>query len=167
MLRSLATRLWTRLATTTDRRPHMAFYIDVFGFCNLRCPSCPVGNWSDDPAVFHHGLMSKELLGAILDKAMRECRVRSVGLFNWTEPLLHPKIYELIALVRSRGLHCGISSNLNVLRSPDLLMAANPDWMRVSVSGFTQEIYVRGHKEGDIEKMKANMRRLAEAKRAA
>ena len=90
MLRSLAANLWGRLVTAVDPRPQMAFYIDVFGFCNLRCPSCPVGNWSDDPAVFHHGLMSKELLGAILDKAMRECRVRSVGLFNWTEPLLHP-----------------------------------------------------------------------------
>lgn len=143
----------------------MSFYIDVFGYCNLRCPSCPVGNWTDDPAVFHHGLMTSEMLSAILDKATKECRVRSVGLFNWTEPLLHPKIHELISLVRSRGLHCGISSNLNTLRSPDLLMQASPDWMRVSVSGFTQETYVRGHKGGNIEKVKANMRRLVEAKR--
>jgi pyruvate-formate lyase-activating enzyme len=145
-------------------RPSFTFYIDVFGYCNLRCPSCPVGNWEDDPSVFHHGLMSTALLEAILDKAMAECTVAGVALFNWTEPLLHPAIHELIRLVRARGIHCSISTNLNVLRDPDLLMAASPDWVRVSVSGFTQEVYARGHAAGDIEAVKTNMRRLAEAK---
>ena len=146
-------------------RPRFSVYIDVFGYCNLRCPTCPVGNWEDDPSVFHHGLMSKAFLETILDKAMSECVVAGVGLFNWTEPLLHPEIHELIGAVRARGIHCSISTSLNVLRAPDLLMRANPDWLRVSVSGFTQEIYARGHKGGDIETVKANMRRLAEAKR--
>lgn len=103
--------------------------------------------------------MSKDFLEAILDEAMHECVVAGVALFNWTEPLLHPAIHELIGAVRSRGIHCSISTSLNVLRAPDLLMRANPDWLRVSVSGFTQEIYVRGHKGGDIETVKANMRR--------
>jgi pyruvate-formate lyase-activating enzyme len=156
--------------TAADRpqvatRPTFSFYIDVFGYCNLRCPTCPVGNWDEDPSVFHHGLMSREFLETILDKAMRECVVAGVALFNWTEPLLHPQIHELIGAVRSRGIHCSISTSLNVLRDPDLLMQANPDWLRVSVSGFTQVIYARGHKAGDIETVKANMRRLADAKR--
>ena len=159
--------------TTTEEkaapasRPRFSFYVDVFGFCNLRCPTCPVGNWEDDPAVFHHGLMSKAFLETILDKAMSECTVAGVALFNWTEPLLHPQIHELIAAVRARGIHCSISTTLNVLRDPDLLMQASPDWLRVSVSGFTQEVYSRGHKGGDVEKVKTNMRRLAEAKRSA
>jgi pyruvate-formate lyase-activating enzyme len=147
-------------------RPRFSVYIDVFGYCNLRCPTCPVGNWEDDPAVFHHGLMSKTFLETTLDKAMRECIVAGVGLFNWTEPLLHPAIHELVATVRSRGIHCSISTTLNVLRDPDLLMQASPDWLRVSVSGFAQEVYSRGHSGGDIEKVKTNMRRLADAKRS-
>jgi len=146
-------------------RPRFSFYIDVFGYCNLRCPTCPVGNWDEDPSVFHHGVMSKAFLEAILDKAMSECVVAGVALFNWTEPLLHPQIHELIGTVRARGIHCSISTSLNVLRAPDLLMQANPDWLRVSVSGFTQEIYARGHRSGNIETVKANMRRLADAKR--
>jgi pyruvate-formate lyase-activating enzyme len=144
--------------------PSLTFYVDVFGYCNLRCPSCPVGNWGDDPGVFHHGLMSTALLEAILDKAVTECTVAGVALFNWTEPLLHPAIHELIRVVRTRGIHCSISTNLNVLRDPALLMAAGPDWLRVSVSGFTQDVYARGHAAGDIETVKRNMRRLAEAK---
>jgi hypothetical protein len=43
---------------------------------------------------------------------------------------------------------------------------ASPDWLRVSVSGFAQEVYSRGHRGGDIEKVKTNMRRLADAKRS-
>jgi pyruvate-formate lyase-activating enzyme len=146
-------------------RPRFSFYIDVFGYCNLRCPTCPVGNWDDDPSVFHHGVMSKALLERLLDKATSECVVAGVGLFNWSEPLLHPVIHELVGAVRSRGIHCSISTTLNVLRAPDPLMQSNRDWLRVSVSGFTQEIYARGHKGGDIERVKANMRRLADAKR--
>jgi hypothetical protein len=108
--------------------------------------------------------MSRALLETILDKAMAECTIAGVALFNWTEPLLHPAVHELIAAVRARAVHCAISTNLHVLREPDLLMRANPDWLRVSVSGFTQEVYARGHAAGDVEMVKTNMRRLAEAK---
>jgi MoaA/NifB/PqqE/SkfB family radical SAM enzyme len=93
--------------------------------------------------------MSRALLETILDKAKAECTIAGVVLFNWTEPLLHPAVHELIGVVRSRAIHCAISTNLNVLRDPDLLMRANPDWLRVSVSGFTQEVYARGHAAGD------------------
>lgn len=142
------------------------FYIDVFSYCNLRCPSClvgaPYGALSDWP----RGLMSPELLGQILDKALRECRISAVGLYNWTEPLLHPRIAELVRAVKSRGLVCWLSSNLNVLRDPEGLLTENPDYLRVSLSGFTQPVYALGHREGDIEVVKENMRRLAAAHRA-
>src|SRR5262249_51556421 len=89
-----------RPAPVTPRR--FSFYIDIFGYCNLRCPSCPVGNWEDDASVFHHGAMSRALLETILDKAMAECTVAGVALFNWTEPLLHAAVHELIGVVRAR-----------------------------------------------------------------
>jgi hypothetical protein len=122
------------VGTTVEARPapatppRFSFYIDIFGYCNLRCPSCPVGNWEDDASVFHHGVMSRALLETILDKAMAECTIAGVALFNWTEPLLHPAVHELIAAVRARAVHCAISTNLHVLREPDLLMRANPGY---------------------------------------
>src|SRR5262245_12655147 len=66
--------------------PRFSFYIDIFGYCNLRCPTCPVGNWEDDASVFHHGMMSRAFLETILDKAKAECTIAGVALFNWTEP---------------------------------------------------------------------------------
>jgi len=140
------------------------FYIDVFSYCNLRCPSCLVGTRYGELSDWPRGLMSPELLGQILDKAVSECSVSAVGLYNWTEPLLHPQIADLVRVVKSRGLPCALSSNLNVLRDPETLLAADPDFFRVSLSGFTQQTYEIGHREGDIEVVKQNMRRLAAAR---
>lgn len=142
----------------------MNFYVDAFSYCNLRCPSCPVGNWPKSERTHVKGLLNETRLSAILKKAIRECEVTSVGLFNWTEPLLNPNLPALIRLVKSYDQWCALSSNLNVLDDADALMSANPDWFRVSVSGFSQETYVRGHVGGDIEHVKDNMRRLSEAR---
>ena len=142
---------------------NVVYYIDVFPNCNLRCPSCYVGT-SLSKQHLAKGLMEEEKLREILVKAKEETNVRFVGLYNWTEPLLHPRIVDLIGVVKSLDIKCHISSNLNVLRDPEALMQANPDWIRISLSGFTQPIYEIGHKEGDIEAVKQNMIRLAQAK---
>jgi hypothetical protein len=72
----------------------------------------------------------------------------------------------LVREVKTRDLQCHLSSNLNILRNPEALLAENPDGLRVSVSGFTQPIYELGHRAGNIEKVKENMVLLAEAKAA-
>lgn len=145
-------------------KPPMNYYIDVFGYCNLRCPSCPVGNWTENDKAYVAGMMPADLLDRILRKAIAETEVKSIGLYNWTEPLLNPDLPALVRMVKSHGLWCSVSSNLNVLRNEDELLSSGLDWMRISVSGFTQEIYQRGHKHGDIETVKQNLRRLAEAR---
>jgi len=143
----------------------MTFYIDAFSSCTLRCPSCPVANLSREDARPAKGLMTEALLRQILDKATREAVVASVALFNWTEPLLHPRLAELVRVVKSYGLKCSISSHLNVMRGIDDLLSAGVDWFRVSLSGYRQEVYERTHRGGEIEKVKANMVELAAAKR--
>lgn len=146
-------------------RPRMTFYIDVFSSCNLRCPSCPVSNFRSEPERPVKGLMSPERLRQILEKATRETEVISVALFNWTEPLLHPRLAELIRVVKSFGLTCSLSSNLNILRNVDEILLAGVDWFRISLSGFRQEVYERTHARGDVEQVKTNMLKLAAAKR--
>jgi hypothetical protein len=101
----------------------------------------------------------------IFDKAIAECNQVQVGLYNWTEPLLHPEISRLCRTVKDRKLYCSLSTNLNVLRDPEQLLQSGLDWLRVSVSGFTQETYSIGHQGGDIETVKRNLHRLADAKR--
>lgn len=139
------------------------FDIDIVGGCNLRCPSCPVGNsdYSSQP----QGFMSPDLLEQIVKKAVRECGLPVIGLYNWTEPFLHPRLPEMIRRVNKYGVQCGISTNLNVMRNLDEVLIAEPRYIRISVSGFTQDVYGRHHKRGNIEKVKANMIAMAEAKK--
>ncbi len=138
------------------------FDIDVVASCNLRCPSCPVGNSWDlrTPAAY----MRPDLLRKIMDKATAECSRLDVALYNWTEPFLHPKLAEMIGVVRSYGVPCGLSTNLNLINNLDAVMAANPDMLKVSLSGFTQENYGFTHRRGDIEVVKRNMAEVTRAK---
>jgi len=140
-----------------------ALDIDVVGACNLRCPSCPQGNIKN--YSLPHGFMEPDLLALIIEKAKSECRVTGVALFSWAEPMLHPKLPDLIRIVQDAGISCYLSSNLNVQRNADAIMAANPFSFRISASGFTQEVYSYSHRGGDIEKVKKHMVELAEAKK--
>ncbi|MFZ2949028.1 MAG: radical SAM/SPASM domain-containing protein [Desulfuromonadaceae bacterium] len=133
------------------------------GACNLRCPCCPQGNTGD--YRLPHGFMEPELLVRIVRKAASECLVTGINLFNWTEPLLHPRLPELIRIVRDAGIPCHVSSNLNLLPDADAIMAAKPASFKISVSGFTQGIYGYTHRGGDIERVKMNMVTLAEARK--
>jgi len=109
--------------------------------------------------------MDPALLAAIIAKAKAECDVSGVGLFNWTEPILHPKLPELIRIVESNGIPCHLSSNLNQMRNIDAVLAENPHAFRISLSGFTQEVYGYTHRGGNIERVKQHMVELADAKK--
>jgi len=138
------------------------FFIDVVGGCNLKCPSCPSGNSRNIPRI--KGAMEPALLSYIMEKAVNECKVNSVGLFNWTEPLLHPHLSELVQVVKSYDVPCAISTNLSVKKNFDDLLKSNIDAIYISTSGFTQSVYGRTHKGGNIVLVKNNMKRLAELK---
>jgi len=140
-----------------------SFDIDIAGACNLRCPSCPQGNIRD--YRLPQGYMEPELLRRIIEKARSECKVTGIGLFSWAEPMLHPKLPDLVRIVQEAGISCFLSSNLNILRNADDIMAANPFSFRISASGFTQETYGYSHRGGDIEKVKKHMAELAKAKK--
>ena len=148
---------------TADPKVKWHFDVDIVGGCNLRCPSCPVGNSWDvrTPAPY----MRPELLDRIVRTATSECRRLDFALYNWTEPFLHPKLPEMIGIVRSYGLSCGLSTNLNLINHLDAIMAADPGMLKISLSGFTQDTYGVTHLRGDIDVVKRNMAEVARAKR--
>lgn len=141
--------------------------IEVVGTCNLRCPSCAVGNYgAARKAGSIGGTMDPGRFGAIIDRIAADFAGREedvfIALYSWGEPLIHPRIGDLIARARAAGFRVGLSSNLNFARYLDAAMQARPDEFVVSLSGFEQAQYGVSHAGGDIERVKANMRRLAE-----
>ncbi len=141
------------------------YNIDIVGTCNLACASCPVGNvrrGDADRGIAPKGFMPLGRFSEILTKVLREAPVPlpTIALYNWGEPLLHPDIGKIVALVRSHDLYCAVSTNLNQARFLEDLVQAGPSHIKISVSGFTQGTYGRTHARGRIDVVKGNMRRL-------
>lgn len=134
--------------------------IDIVDVCNLNCTDCPRGQGAIKST---NKRMSIDDLSRILDKAEAECKLVNVSLYNWTEPFLHPKLAEMIRTVKSRDVSCSLSTNLALKKKPALeeVLIQRPDEIIVSVSGFSQEIYSRYHRGGDIEVVKSNLRTMA------
>ena len=138
------------------------YFFEINSKCSLHCPTCTKG----DEHGFDHltGFMDPDMMEKILDKIAVESPKAIVFLYGNSEPFLHPHLAECIASVKRRGLDPQFSTNLNFVRKLDEIMAAGPSLIIISLSGFTQDVYVRGHAGGDIEKVKANMRLLMEAR---
>lgn len=112
------------------------------------------------------GYMKPELLDRIVTKALSECHVTNFALYNWTEPFIHPDLPEMVRIVKAHGIGCDLSTNLNLGKQIEAVVAAQPDTIKISVSGFDQDSYGETHRGGEIETVKANMRRLAAAKQS-
>lgn len=136
------------------------YFLEINSACNLHCPTCTKGN--QEGYDHKSGIMDPDLMDKILDKIQSENPNAIVFLYGNSEPFIHPRLAECILAVKKLGLHPEMSTNLNIIRNVPDVLAANPDLMIISLSGFTQEVYVKGHAGGDIEKVKANMRTVAE-----
>lgn len=133
--------------------------VDISGLCNLKCISCPRGNMADQPAP---GFMSAETYEKVLDKLLREMPLMgNVQLYAWGEPLLNSQAAEIIEITNDRRVLCAISTNLNASRNLDRAIAARPDWLKISASGFGAS-YERTHTGGNWDRFLANLYRLAE-----
>ncbi len=135
------------------------YAIDVSGACNLRCISCPRGGRRrpHPPA----GFMEPSTFERVLDKILEEDPfVGSVQLYQWGEPLLNPRLDEIIGIANRRGVPCAISSNLNARCDLASVIAAGPEWFRISVSGAGEE-YERTHTGASWPLLLKNMETLA------
>lgn len=140
------------------------YFLEINSACNLRCPSCTKGN--KEGYEHQTGFMDMAMMGQILDKIQSENPKAIVFTYGNSEPFLHPKLPECITAIKARGLHPELSTNMNHIQRVDELLDAHPDLIIISLSGFTQDVYVNGHAGGDIEKVKRNMMTVAHANNA-
>lgn len=134
--------------------------IDIAGVCQLRCPTCPNGNFTGQG--LQKGMMDFALYRRILEKLIIEIDfLPDVQLYSWGEPLLNPALPDMVAYSVNQGISVGISSNLNDIRHLEKTIQARPDWFRVSLSGVGERYHLT-HRGGSWDKVSTNIERLAE-----
>jgi radical SAM protein with 4Fe4S-binding SPASM domain len=112
--------------------------IEPTNLCNLRCTTCPGSRTG-----FPRGHMDMGLFEKIVSEAA-EIGVKRVHLYLRGEPTLHPKIFEMIAFIKSKGLAIHLTTNGTTLtpeRSAQLLRSGvnSADQLTVSFLGHSKE----------------------------
>jgi organic radical activating enzyme len=138
------------------------FYtLDVMGTCNLKCLSCAHG--AEQEEKFDRGLMSFDSYRQVIDKILAENEVVThISLYSWGEPMLHPALPEMIEYLHERGIAAALSSNLSIKNEALLrkVMKRDPEYLKVSLSGYYPEAYNDTHQGGDIYLVRSNLIRL-------
>ena len=136
--------------------------IELTSYCNLHCPVCPVGA----------GEITREPLA--MDVSLFKRLLEEVGpylltlsLWAWGEPLLHPKLEDLLALTRRYPVVTLLSTNgqnLNRQRVQEALRREPPTYLIVAIDGLcdeTNSVYRKGAK---LQPALEGVRALAEWK---
>ena len=131
--------------------------IEIVGGCNLRCPSCSVGNFLLEEFVAEprkKGLMSPELFQSIVRKLSQVSDQKMIHLYNWGDTLLHKNLPEIIKIAHEAGFNVAVSTNfsMRIDLKPIVQAMEEKDVFAVSLSGATQEIYQKGHAGGRINR---------------
>lgn len=120
--------------------------------CDLACITCSVNRGMKRKK----GFMDFDLYRRVL--AVNQ-NLASVQLYNWGEPLLHPKLIEMIKYAKSRNLTVRIvtnGTNLNE-RKAQALLGANLDCLCISVDGATEKTYLK-IRNFDYKKIENNIK---------
>jgi len=113
-----------------------ALEIEVTNRCNEDCIMCPRHQMTRP-----FGNLSMELLDKILDEVRGE--VELINLFQFGEPLLHPRLAEMIRRCKDSGIRTMVTTNgtlLNERRAKELI-DSGLDMLVISLDAASQEVY--------------------------
>jgi len=121
----------------------VSFNIDIINACPLRCPSCAIGSIGTKRGGKR---MTLELWERILDKAQRECKIRKIQMYAYSDPCLHPDLHLFIESAAKRKVKTYISTMLQATRCDFAkVIEARPAEFRISFPGWRHmEYYQRG-----------------------
>ncbi|MBI5909958.1 MAG: radical SAM protein [Betaproteobacteria bacterium] len=142
-------------------RPFEAFQVEVTSRCNLKCVMCPVTVLADRwPARD----MSWETFGRI---ALAFERAKCVHLQGWGEPLLHRRVFDMIARAKSAGCRVGFTTNGTRLTRANgtRLLDLGLDLLAVSIAGASAATHEAIRVGSDFARLVENLRRFLRLRR--
>ena len=137
--------------------------VEVCSACDMRCPMCPAVLHPGDRKV---GLMDMELYRALIDEVGDYVGIMTP--WNFGEPLLHPRLPEMVEMAKRRGILVSLNTNALSLdrEKADTLIESGLDSITFSFDGATKETYERVRGEGNFERVSENVRQFVARRRA-
>ncbi|MCX6557904.1 MAG: radical SAM protein [Candidatus Aminicenantes bacterium] len=135
------------LARSTRSPGITSIQIEPTNRCNMKCSMCPVNNGMVRP----RGDMDFDLFKKIVDENP------SIGfylLMNWGEPLLHPKIFDMVRYIRSKGGRPFFTTNGVLLTEQAMreVMESGLDRLTISLDGMGKTYeQIRGRPYAEIK----------------
>ncbi|NOY26396.1 MAG: radical SAM protein [Oligoflexia bacterium] len=159
------------LAGIASGRPQVGpsnVHIDVSNGCNAACVSC----WDHSPlrtrprpAAWKRKRLSWSRFRELVVDLTTLDSVRAVVLSGMGEPLTHPDIYRMVALIKAQGWHLTVLSNL-VAADPDRLADSGIDSLLVGVHGVSPQTYCAFHPGWTEQQFFTMCRNMRVARRA-
>ncbi len=136
-------------------------YVESTNVCNLDCIMCPTGLHIDTRPK---GFMEWDLFTAIVDEIAPFAE--AVVLHSWGEPLLHPRIIDMIRYAKERNLWVETSTNATKLteEAARKILEAGLDRIYLSMDGLTKETYEKVRVKGKFEEVLGNIERFLDLK---
>jgi pyruvate-formate lyase-activating enzyme len=146
-------------------RPY-GLVIDPSNMCQLACPGCVHSTRNEELKVFDwpKGTLSEDRLSALL----KLYGPHAIGVYfcNYGEPLLNLNTPKLIRLAKTYLMGTALSTSLSVSRlDAEAYVESGLDFMVLSIDGATQPVYEQFRRNGDLELVFTNVRKLVNAKR--
>lgn len=144
------------LARRTGERLFEAIQIEVTSRCNIRCVMCPVTELADR---WHSQHLAWDVFLRLVP-ALR--RVKFVHLQGWGEPLLHPRLFDMITVAKDAGCRVGFTTNGTLLGplAAERLLDLDLDLLAVSIAGATPATHAAIRVGSDLPDILARVRDL-------
>jgi tungsten cofactor oxidoreducase radical SAM maturase len=132
-------------------------YIEVTTRCNLNCTICMRQVWRDAPGEMSWG-MFKEVIQGLRDFP----KLERLTLGGFGEPLLHPRLPEMLELAATLGVRLTVTTNGLLLdeETTRLLLKTGVDQVVVSLDIAHSQAQQLSPIEGEQELVLRNARRL-------
>ncbi|HSQ93481.1 MAG TPA: radical SAM protein, partial [Methanoregula sp.] len=146
----LVSRIHSRLRIRTPGSYPIALQLEPTVRCQLSCPLCPRLRMQSGPAGddlhYENYLKLMDEVGPSL---------LAIAFWQWGEPLLHPRISDMVALAHQKNILTIISTNGQV--SPDefdiqKLFDAGLDMLIISLDGISQDAYDSFRRDGEASR---------------
>ena len=140
--------------------------VEPASICQLRCPECPVGQRDAGIPGYRDSarFMSREVWERVLAEA--KDYAHTIQFYFQGEPILNKDLPQMIREAHEAGLYTIVSTNAQALTSEiaQALVEAGLSRIIVSMDGLTETSYNAYRVGGSLEKTKAALRYLHEAK---